>query len=67
MLGTGKSSEELQESITTLNEMVAMLEGELEEEKEKVKGLEAQLESNSTRLSDVVKLERQLKARREEV
>lgn len=33
MLGTGKSSEELQESITTLNEMVAMLEGELEEEK----------------------------------
>lgn len=47
--------------------MVAMLEGELEEEKEKVVGLEAQLESNSTRLSEVVKLERQLKARGEEV
>jgi hypothetical protein len=31
MLGTGKSSEQLQDSITTLNEMVAMLEGEIEE------------------------------------
>lgn len=67
MLGGGKSSEELEQSITTLNEMVALLESELNEEKEKSAGLEEQLESNSTRLSDLVKLERQLKARTEEV
>lgn len=47
--------------------MVALLESELAEEKERAVALEGQLESNSTRLSEVVKLERQLKSRSEEV
>jgi predicted RNase H-like nuclease (RuvC/YqgF family) len=47
--------------------MVTLLESELNEEKERAVALEGQLESNSTRLSDLVKLERQLKSRTEEV
>lgn len=66
MLGSGKSSEDHEQSITTLNEMVALLESELNEEKEKSAALEQQIESNSTRLSELVKLERQLKSRTEE-
>jgi chromosome segregation ATPase len=66
VLGAGKSSEELEQSITTLNEMVALLESEINEEKEKNTALEQQMESNSTRLSELVKLERQLKSRTEE-
>lgn len=67
MLGGGRSSEELETSLTTLNEMVALLEADLAESQEKAKALEEQLEANSTRLSDLVRLERQLKSRTEEV
>lgn len=67
MLGGGKSNEELEQSITTLNEMVALLESDLNEEKEKNTKLEEQIETNSVRLNELVKLERQLKSKKEEV
>lgn len=67
MLGGGKSNEELEQSITTLNEMVALLESDLGEEKEKNTKLEEQIETNSVRLNELVKLERQLKSKKEEV
>lgn len=56
MLGGGKSNEELEQSITTLNEMVALLESDLNEEKEKNTKLEEQIETNSVRLNELVKL-----------
>jgi outer membrane murein-binding lipoprotein Lpp len=65
MLGSGKSNEELEQSITTLNEMVALLESDLNEEKDKNLKLEEQIETNATRLNELVKLERQLKSRKE--
>ena len=63
MLGGGKGNEELQESITTLNEMVTMLESELKEEQEKTARLEAEVENSAARLNDLVKLERRLKSK----
>ena len=35
MLGGGKSNEELEQNISTLNEMISLLESDLGEEKEK--------------------------------
>lgn len=47
--------------------MVALLESDLGEEKEKNAKLEEQIETNAVRLNELVKLERQLKSKKEEV
>lgn len=51
MLGAGKSNEELEQNITTLNEMIALLESDLNEEKEKTTRLESEIETSAGRLN----------------
>jgi myosin heavy subunit len=67
MLGGGKGSEELEQNITTLNEMISLLESDLNEEKEKNARFEAEIEQNATKLNESVRLERKLKSKDEEI
>jgi chromosome segregation ATPase len=65
MLGGGKGQNELEQELSTLNEMVTLLESDLNEEKDKNAKLTAEIENNSTKLNDLVKLERRLKSKDE--
>lgn len=47
--------------------MIALLESDLNEEKEKTARLESEAESSAGRLNDLVKLERKVKSKDEEI
>lgn len=66
MLGGNKGQGALEEDIATLNEMIALLQSDLKEEKEKSALLEAEIQNNANKLNELVKLERRVKSKEEE-
>jgi hypothetical protein len=47
--------------------MIALLESDLNEEKEKNQELTAEIEKNASKLTDLIKVERKLKSKEEEL
>jgi predicted nucleic acid-binding Zn-ribbon protein len=58
MLGSSgsKGQEALEEDVATLNEMIALLESDLKEEKEKTAAFEAEIQTNASKLNEFSKL-----------